>query len=140
MKIPAVQIPPSTLGQASAQPTLPQVLAATAGALAESADALARARSFAEPLIAHEALDSGESMMAHADAVAAILRSIGGSQAMQAASYLVYAGEHLNHPLEVITKAFGESFASLAVETAKLVRVQRLSREAQSDAQLVDNP
>ena len=140
MKIPAVQIPPSTLGQASAQPTLPQVLAATAGALAESADALARARSFAEPLIAHEALDSGESMMAHADAVAAILRSIGGSQAMQAASYLVYAGEHLNHPLEVITKAFGESFASLAVETAKLVRVQRLSREAQSDAQLVDDP
>jgi GTP pyrophosphokinase len=59
---------------------------------------------------------------------------------MQAASYLVYAGEHLNHPLEVITKAFGESFASLAVETAKLVRVQRLSREAQSDAQLVDDP
>jgi GTP pyrophosphokinase len=40
----------------------------------------------------------------------------------------------------VIAKAFGESFASLAVETAKLVRVQRLSREAQSDAQLVDDP
>ena len=140
MKIPAVQIPPSTLGQASARPSLPQVLAATAGALVESADALVRARSFAEPLIAHEALDSGESMMAHADAVAAILQSIGGSQAMQAASYLVYAGEHLNHPLEVITKAFGESFASLAVETAKLVRVQRLSREAQSDAHLVDDP
>ena len=72
MKIPAVQIPPSTLGQASARPSLPQVLAATAGALVESADALVRARSFAEPLIAHEALDSGESMMAHADAVAAI--------------------------------------------------------------------
>jgi hypothetical protein len=35
MKMAAVKIPPSTLGQASAQPTLPQVLAATAGALPE---------------------------------------------------------------------------------------------------------
>jgi GTP pyrophosphokinase len=141
MKIPAVQIPPSTLGQASAQPTLPQVLAATAGALAESADALARARSFAEPLIAHEALDSGESMLAHADAVAAILQGPSAARrpCRRPATWCMRA-EHLNHPLEVITKAFGESFASLAVETAKLVRVQRLSREAQSDAQLVDDP
>ena len=78
--------------------------------------------------MAHETLDTGENTLAHADAVAAILRGIGGSEAMQAASYLVYACEHLNKPQEVIEKAFGESYAALAIETTKLVRVQRLSR------------
>jgi GTP pyrophosphokinase len=92
--------------------------------------ALARTRAFAEPLIAHEILDTGENTLAHADAVAAILRSIGGSETMQAASYLVYACDHLNRPQEVIEKAFGQSYAALAVETTKLVKVQRLSRAA----------
>ena len=92
--------------------------------------ALQRARAFAEPLIAHETLDTGENTLAHADAVAAILHGIGGSEAMQAACYLVYACEHLNKPQEVIEKAFGESYATLAIETTKLVRVQRLSRAA----------
>jgi GTP pyrophosphokinase len=92
--------------------------------------ALQRTRAFAEPLIAHETLDTGENTLAHADAVAAILQGIGGSEAMQAACYLVYACEHLNKPQEVIEKAFGESYATLAMETTKLVRVQRLSRAA----------
>ncbi len=118
----------------------PELLSLAADGLPESAGVLLRARSFAEPFIAHQTLDTGENMLAHADAVAAILRAIGGSEALQSASYLVYAGEHLNHPQEVIAKAFGESFATLAVETSKLVRVQRLSREAQSDAQLIDDP
>ena len=69
-----------------------------------------------------------------ADAVAAILRGIGGSEAMQAASYLVYASEHLNKPHEVISKAFGENFADLAQETTKLVRLQRMARIAQNAA------
>ncbi len=119
---------------------IPELLSVTADGLPDSAGTLLRARSFAQPLIVHETLDTGENIMAHADAVAAILRTIGGSEAMQAACYLVYAGEHLNHPQEVIAKAFGESFATLAVETAKLIRVQRLSRDAQSDAQLIDDP
>ena len=92
--------------------------------------ALARTRAFAEPLISSETLDTGENTLQHADAVATILRSIGGSEAMQAASYLVYACDHLNRPFEVIEKAFGESYATLAVETTKLVKVQRLSRAA----------
>jgi GTP pyrophosphokinase len=96
--------------------------------------ALQRTRAFAEPLIAHETLDTGENTLAHADAVADILRSIGGSQAMQAASYLVYACDHLNRPQEVIEKAFGASYATLAVETTKLVKVQRLSRAAAGGA------
>jgi GTP pyrophosphokinase len=93
-----------------------------------------RVRAFAEPLIAGETLDTGENTLAHADAVAAILKSMGGSEAMQAASYLVYACAHLNKPQEVIAKAFGDSFAALAMETTKLVRVQQLSRASGSSA------
>ena len=118
----------------------PQLLAATAQSLPEQADALARARAFAEPLLASETLDTGENILAHADAVSAILKTIGGSQAMQAASYLVYACDHLNKPHEVIAKAFGENFADLALETTKLVRVQRIARKAQNSAGSLGNP
>jgi GTP pyrophosphokinase len=91
---------------------------------------LARARAFAEPLIAGETLDTGENTLAHADAVAAIVASMGGSEAMQAASYLVYSCQHLNRPREVIAKVFGDNFAALAVETTKLVHVQKQARSA----------
>ncbi len=97
---------------------------------AQRGRALERARAFAEPLISSETLDTGENILAHADAVAEILRSIGGSDAMQAASYLVYACEHLNKPEEVIAKAFGASYATLAVETTRLVAIQRQARSA----------
>jgi GTP pyrophosphokinase len=103
---------------------------------AQRGRALERARAFAEPLIASEALDTGENTFAHADAVAAILRSIGGSEAMQAASYLVYACEHLNKPEDVITKAFGASYATLALETTRLVHIQRQARAASLQTQL----
>ena len=101
-------------------------------AVAEQPQALVRARAFAEPLIATERLDTGENTLAHADAVATILQTIGGSEAMQAASYLVYACDHLNKPQDVIAKAFGDNFAALAMETTKLVRVQRQARGQQS--------
>ena len=117
---------------------VPQLIAATAHSLPEQVHALARARAFAEPLIADELLDSGEGKLAHADAVAAILKSVGGSEAMQAASYLVYACEHLNRPQEVIAKAFGDNFAALAVETTKLMAVHRQTREANTSARPVD--
>ncbi len=109
---------------------VPQLIAATAHTLPEQVNALARARAFAEPLIAGETLDSGENTLAHADAVAAILKGIGGSETMQAASYLVHACIHLNKPEEVIAKAFGANFAALAVETTKLMRVQQQARAA----------
>ena len=112
----------------------PQVIAVTAHSLPEQADALARARAFAEPLLAHAQLDTQENVLQHADAVAAILRQIGGSEAMQAAAYLVYACDHLNKPHEVIAKAFGDNFADLALETTKLVRVQRMARLAHASA------
>jgi GTP pyrophosphokinase len=110
---------------------VPELVAAAEQAMPEQAHALQRARAFAEPLIAGETLETGENTLVHADAVAAILKSMGGSEAMQAASYLVYACPHLNKPQEVIAKAFGESYAALAVETTKLVRVQQQARGAE---------
>ena len=108
------------------------LVAATAGALPEQANALARARAFAEPLIGHEWLATGENALEHADAVAAILRGIGGSEAMQAAAYLVHTCPHLNRPREVIAKAFGDNFATLAVETTQLMHLQEQAREARA--------
>src|SRR3954447_24537956 len=106
--------PPAQAAVGPQADTVPQLIAATAHTLPEQVNALARARAFAEPLIAGETLDTGENTLAHADAVAAILKSMGGSEAMQAASYLVYAWAHLNKPHEVISKGFGESYAALA--------------------------
>jgi GTP pyrophosphokinase len=113
----------------------PPLIAATAHSLPEQVGALHRARAFAEPLLAQETLDTGENILDHADAVASILRNIGGSEAMQAASYLVYTCEHLTKPQDVIAKAFGDNFANLALETTKLVRLQRMARLTHHAAQ-----
>ena len=121
-------LPAEPSGSASSSP----LLQATAHSLPEQAQALARARAFAEPLLAGETLDTGENTLSHADAVAVILRLIGGSEAMQAASYLVYACEHLNKPQEAIAKGFGDNFATLAMETTQLVRLQRQARQVQA--------
>jgi len=116
------------------------ILAATADTSLDQPHALLRARAFAEPLIGSETLDTGENILAHADAVVAILKSIGGSEAMQAATYLVHSCPHLNKPQEVITKAFGANFATLALEINKLVNVQRQARTANAQAQLTEDP
>jgi GTP pyrophosphokinase len=96
-----------------------------------SADAIVRARAFAEPLLAGRQLSTGEGALAHADAVAAILQGIGAPPSMRAAAYLVYAGDFLSRPEEVVAKAFGPSYASLVVNTRKIMQLQRAAREAQ---------
>ena len=96
----------------------------------QGAAALVRARAFAEPLLAGHRLDTGEDALAHADGVAAVLQGIGAAPAMQAAAYLVYAGDWLQRPEEVVAKAFGESYASLVGHTRKLVQIQRAARQA----------
>ena len=126
--------------KSQAPPASAQIVAATASSLPDQPQALVRARAFAEPLIATETLDTGENTLIHADAVAAILKTIGGSEAMQAASYLVYACQHLTKPLDVITKAFGAHYAELALETTKLVNVQQQARSANAKAQLENDP
>ncbi|MFN5097362.1 RelA/SpoT family protein [Limnohabitans sp.] len=120
---------------------VPHVVLATADATTQDlqAETLAKARAFAAPLIADETLDTGENILQHADAVATILADIGGSLAMQAASYLVYACPHLNKPEEIMAKAFGPHLAQLAMQTNQLVHVQRLSRAAEPHTQGPDN-
>ncbi|HEY2925567.1 HD domain-containing protein, partial [Piscinibacter sp.] len=97
---------------------------------ADEAAQLLRARSFAEPLLSGQALDTGEEALTHADGVADILQGIGAAPSMRAAAYLVYAGDYLNKPEEVVAKAFGASNASLVANTRKLVQIQRAAREA----------
>ena len=103
-------------------------------------DVLTRARAFAEPLLAGESLDTGENVLDHADAVVAILDTLNSGHDVKAASYLVYASSHLSRPQDVIAKKFGNDFALLAVETTKLVEVQRMSRAAAASAQLQNDP
>ncbi|MBA4178163.1 MAG: GTP pyrophosphokinase [Leptothrix sp. (in: Bacteria)] len=95
---------------------------------AGGADPVQRARAFAEPLLAGQMLDTGEEALTHADGTAAVLQQIGGSPALCATAYLVYASDYLQRPEEVISKAFGASYASLVKLTRKLVQIQRAAR------------
>ena len=94
-------------------------------------DSIARARAFAEPLLTGQQLDTGEPAMGHADGVAQVLQSMGAAPALCAAAYLVYAGDYLQRPEDMVRKAFGESYASLVTLTRKLVQIQRAARAAQ---------
>ena len=98
------------------------------GGSLEDEELLGRARAFAEPLLVGEYLSTGESTWSHAQSVAELIGSLGGALSLQAASYLVYACEHLSKPQEVISKAFGEPYALLAMETTKLVQLQKVAR------------
>jgi GTP pyrophosphokinase len=111
--------------------------ASSASGMAAQSDLapLERARAFAEPLLSGRTLDSGEDAAEHADGVAAILQGIGAAPSMRAAVYLVYAGDYLQKPEEVVAKAFGDSYAGLVSHTRRLVQIQRAAREAQVGAQ-----
>jgi GTP pyrophosphokinase len=93
-----------------------------------SLQALERARAFAEPFLSTQLLDNGENCLSHADALAALVKSLGGSSDMQAAAYLAFACQHLNKPQELIAQAFGDSHAALAMETMRLMQLQRQAR------------
>ncbi len=99
------------------------------------AHALPRARAFAEPLLAGQRLDTGEDALAHADGVAAILQAIGAAPSMRAAAYLVYAGDHLQRPEEMVAVAFGPAYATLVGATRRLVQAQRSARAARVEAE-----
>ncbi|SEK31249.1 GTP pyrophosphokinase [Roseateles sp. YR242] len=114
---------------------LPSRLPAAQPTRAEAIDPIERARAFAEPLLAGHVLDTGELALDHADGVAAILAGVGAAPSMRAASYLVYAGDYLNKPEEIVAKAFGESDASLVSHTRRLVQIQRAAREAKVEDQ-----
>ncbi len=112
------------------------IAAALAGVAPADSQALSRARAFAEPLLASSTLDTGENTLAHADAMVGILAMMGGPVEMQAAAYLVYACEYLQRPHELIAKAFGDSYAHVAVETHKLLQLQRQARRKAAQVRL----
>ncbi len=91
-----------------------------------------RARVFAAPLLETYLLDSTEDALSHADGIVSILQSLGAPPSLLAATYLVWASDSLSHPTEVITRAFGADYASLAVETRKLMHIQRTARQTQT--------
>ena len=129
-----------TRGTASETAAPAAIVAATAqpAAVADGAQPageLPAVRAFAQPLLAGRALDTGEDALAHAQGVAEILRSLGAAEPMQAAAYLVYAGEFLHEPTETIARAFGPSYAGLVDLTRRLVHVQRAAREAPVEAE-----
>ncbi|TXI23019.1 MAG: bifunctional (p)ppGpp synthetase/guanosine-3',5'-bis(diphosphate) 3'-pyrophosphohydrolase [Roseateles sp.] len=119
----------AVMTEASATAPIVALLDADAG---NSSAEVARARAFAEPLLQGEVLDTGEPVLAHADGVAVILSGIGAAPALRAAVYLVYAGDFLAKPEEVIAKAFGDSYASLVNHTRRLVQLQRATRDAKA--------
>ena len=90
---------------------------------------VARARVFVEPFIGGVQMITGEDTLAHADAVVQILKDLQASESLQVAAYLVYAVEHIQHPKEVIEKAFGTSIGNLVIDTQRLIQVQRSSRQ-----------
>lgn len=90
---------------------------------------VARARMFVEPLISGIRLSTGEDSLDHADAVAQILKELQTNESLQVAAYLVYAVAHIQHPKEVIEKAFGSSMANLVIDTHRLIRVQQSARQ-----------
>ncbi len=112
--------------------SVPQAGGSGSAAAGEPEAEAERARAFAEPLLAGERLDTGEPALAHADGVAALLRGIGAAPSMGAAAYLIYAGDYLTRPEEVVRKAFGEHYASLVMLTRQLVQIQRTTRRAQA--------
>ena len=124
------------VGAESASPILQLAdearMAGTADARGEL-DRLDRARAFAEPLLTGRRFDTGEDALEHADGVAQILKGVGAAPSMQAAVYLVYAGDFLTDPETVVSQAFGTSYASLVTHTRELVRLQRNARDALSE-------
>ncbi len=107
---------------------LEDLLSAVGESFEPSTQTVERARAFAEPFLSGQQLDNGENCWAHAEALADLVKSLGGSDDMQAACYLAFACEHLNKPQELIAKTFGESHAALAIETMRLMQLQQQAR------------
>ena len=87
--------------------------------LTKTADPAA-ARSSVEPLYYGRTLSTGESVMAHADGVANILRAIRNDPELISAAYLFSVPTLVQKPDEWIEKSFGENVAGLVRELGKM--------------------
>ena len=99
---------------------------------------VAKARSFAAPLLGDRRLSTGESMLAHADGEARVLHEIGAPPELQVAAYLIQAAEQLGKPDDVLIPLFGAQQALLVSHARKLGEVQRTAKGTQADGQTGD--
>ncbi len=93
-----------------------------------SEELIPRARQLALTLAADHTLDTGESAIAHADAVTHLLQELGADEATQAVSYLIASWRALKEPEETVRKQFGAPIATLAANAYKLIIVQQTAR------------
>ena len=87
------------------------------------------ARQFAEPLLNGLKQQTGESTLAHADAVVEQLAGIGASADMQAAVYLAHCSAILSQPKETLLGSFSENLTDLSIATHKLFQLHQATRE-----------
>lgn len=97
-------------------------------------DLLVQARQFAQPLLDKLELPTGESTLDHIDAVVALVEKIEGTVEMQAAVYLAFACDQLNQPNKIIGSSFGHPLTQLALETQKILQIQRLAQSKMAEA------
>lgn len=95
-------------------------------------DLLAKARSFAQPLVDKLELPTGELVLEHADKVVDLVGQIEGTADMQAAVYLAFACEQLNKPKDLISISFDPSLALLAMETQRILQIQKQAQSTRT--------
>ncbi len=86
------------------------------------------ARELAQPLYARKTLFTGEPRLAHADGMAAIVRSIRDDEDLIAAAYLFAAHDGLPNADEWLKKNFGATVAELVGELHRLIELNGKTR------------
>ena len=107
--------------------------------LTKTADPAA-ARSSVEPLYYGRALSTGESVMAHADGVANILRAIRNDPELISAAYLFSVPTLVQKPDEWIEKSFGENVAGLVRELGKMNDLSKRARSENKESSAAVQP
>jgi GTP pyrophosphokinase len=107
--------------------------------LTKTADPAA-ARSSVEPLYYGRTLSTGESVMAHADGVANILRAIRNDPELISAAYLFSVPTLVQKPDEWIEKSFGENVAGLVRELGKMNDLSKRARSENKESSAAVQP
>ena len=107
--------------------------------LTKTADPAA-ARSSVEPLYYGRTLSTGESVMAHADGVANILRAIRNDPELISAAYLFSVPTLVQKPDEWIEKSFGENVVGLVRELGKMNDLSKRARSENKESSAAVQP
>ena len=100
----------------------------------------AAARSSVEPLYDGRTLSTGESIMAHADGVADILRAIRNDPELISAAYLFSVPTLVQKPDEWIEKSFGQTVAGLVRELGKMNDLSKRARSENKESSAAVQP